>query len=146
MKKIILLISVLLNPISLSVAAPKLSHDSINHIAQQFIEYHRTENPDLLKNVMAKNVQVTVSQGSNGYGMVLQYSRQEYVDYLQQGHRSKVRVGTDVALLSSELIGSSSAKIVIRYRSKTLNKYVWMEGIIDVVNGAPKITSIDEYT
>ncbi|QBY05419.1 hypothetical protein E2K93_14030 [Thalassotalea sp. HSM 43] len=145
MRKFVLLLMIMVSYPSQAFALDELTEDSINHIAQQFIDFHRTEDETLLQSVMSNDVQVTVNQGSSGFGFVLQYDRGEYLDYLKKGHRSKTRVGTDVSFISSEFLGNREAKIIIRYRSKKLNKYVWMEGLIELINGEPRVISVDEY-
>ncbi|KGJ92401.1 hypothetical protein [Thalassotalea sp. ND16A] len=129
-----------------ALAEEVLSEAAINHIAQQFIDFHKTEAKGLLQTVLSPELTVIVTQGSNGYGFVLKYSKSEYIDYLRQGHKSRSRIGTDVAFISSELLGNREAKIILRYRSKKLNKYVWMEGIISLEKGQAKVIQIEEYT
>ena len=135
-----------LNFSSSALAEEVLSEESINHIAKQFVDFHKTEAIGLLQAILSPKISVTITQGSNGYGFVLNYSKIEYINYLRQGHKSRSRVGTDVAFISSELLGNLEAKIILRYRSKKLNKYVWMVGIISLVDGTAMVVQIEEYT
>ncbi|TKB44544.1 hypothetical protein [Thalassotalea mangrovi] len=139
--------SLLLFTLPFSVSAnSSLTEEKITAIAEQFVNFHKTEAVELLQKILAPDVNVTVTQGSNGYGFVLNYNRQEYIDYLQKGHKSKFRIGTDVTYVSSEFLGNREAKFIVRYRSKQLNKYVWVEGIVRVVGKDVQITEIEEYT
>lgn len=146
MKKLILLLMVWLNFSATAVAEDVLSEESINHIAQQFIDFHKTEAKSLLQAVLSPKLSVTITQGSNGYGFVLNYSKPEYINYLTQSHKSRSRVGTDVSFISAEILGNREAKIILRYRSKKLNKYVWVEGIISLVDGDAMVIQLEEYT
>lgn len=127
-------------------SADDLSEERINHIAQQFIAFHQTETAQLLSDVLASDLEVIITQGSTGYGFILSYNKAEYVQYLQEGHKSKSRKGTDVSFISSEFLGDKEAKVIVRYRSKKLNKYVWVEAIVSLVNGEALVTQIEEYT
>ncbi|QDP01877.1 hypothetical protein [Thalassotalea sp. PS06] len=127
-------------------AATSLTEDKIANVAQQFVEFHKTEAVELLQKILAPQLNVKVTQGSNGYGFVLNYNREEYIDYLRKGHKSKFRIGTDVSYVSSEFLGNREAKFIVRYRSKELDKYVWVEGIVAMVGNDIKITHIEEYT
>ena len=131
---------------SAACSAEELSEESINHIAQQFVEFHQTEAVELLQSLLSPQLHVTVTQGSSGYGFILNYNKNEYIQYLQQSHKSRRRIGTDVAFISSEFLGDKEAKFIVRYRSKKLNKYVWVEGIISIVNNKVLVTHIQEYT
>ena len=135
-----------LNFSATAVAEDVLSEESINHIAQQFIDFHKTEAKNLLQAVLSPNLSVTITQGSSGYGFVLNYSKPEYINYLTQSHKSRSRIGTDVSFISSEILGNREAKIILRYRSKKLNKYVWVEGIISIVDGDAMVIQLEEYT
>ncbi|WNC71053.1 hypothetical protein RGQ13_13055 [Thalassotalea psychrophila] len=146
MNKLILLLMVWLNFSSSAIAEEVLSEESINHIAQQFVDFHKTEAMGLLQTILSPEISVTVTQGSNGYGFVLNYSKIEYINYLAQGHKSRSRIGTDVSFISSEILGNREAKIIMRYRSKKLNKYVWVEGIISLVDGNAMLIQLEEYT
>lgn len=146
MNKIILLLMVWLFPWNSVYAEELLTEDAINHIAQQFVDFHKTEANELLQTVLSDGLSVTVTQGSDGYGFVLNYDKVEYISYLKQGHKSRSRIGTDVSFVSSEHLGNREAKIILRYRSKKLNKYVWVEGIISLINGTAMVTKVEEYT
>ncbi|TRX55656.1 hypothetical protein [Thalassomonas sp. M1454] len=146
MKKLFLLLMIML-PLSFTAySAEDLSEESINHIAQQFVAFHQTEAAELLTAVLAPDLEVVITQGSSGYGFILNYNKTEYIEYLQQAHKSKSRTGTDVSFISSEFLGDKEAKVIVRYRSKKLKKYVWVEAIISLVNNEALVTQIEEYT
>ncbi|MEW6998004.1 hypothetical protein AADZ86_09875 [Colwelliaceae bacterium BS250] len=146
MKKLLLVLMLMCSVNSTVYSADELSEEAINHIAQQFVQFHQTEAVELLESVLSPQLQVVVTQGSDGYGFILNYNKPEYIQYLQQGHKSRSRIGTDVAFISSEFLGDKEAKFIIRYRSKKLNKYVWVEGIISLINNDVLVTQIEEYT
>lgn len=145
MKKFYLLLVIFFAFIGNAFSAVELTQEKVSHIAQQIIDFHKTEVPELLSSVLASNIIVTVTQGSNGYGFTLNFNKQEYINYLQKGHKSRSRIGTDVSFISSEFLGDKEAKIILRYRSKELRKYVWVEGIVGIYNNAVLITHLEEY-
>lgn len=146
MKKLFLVLMLMCSVNSAAYSAEELSEEAINRIAQQFVQFHQTEAVELLQSVLAPQLQVVVTQGSSGYGFILNYNKSEYIQYLQQGHKSRSRIGTDVSFISSEFLGDKEAKFIVRYRSKKLKKYVWVEGIISLINNDVLVTQIEEYT
>ncbi|WP_394176037.1 hypothetical protein [Thalassotalea litorea] len=146
MKNIVFTTLVLLLSSFTASAATSLTEDKITAVAQQLVDFHKTEAVELLQKILSPDLNVTVTQGSNGYGFVLNYTREEYIDYLRKGHKSKFRVGTDVNYVSSEFLGNREAKFIVRYRSKQHNKYVWVEGFVKMVGNDVQITHIEEYT
>ena len=146
MKKLILLFIVLFGIHPSIWAEDILSEDTINQIAQQFIDFHKTEDPHLLQDVLSPKLDVTISQGSTGFGFILNYNKVDYINYLKEGHKSRSRKGTDVNFISSEYLGNREAKIILRYRSKKLNRYVWVEALIRLEQDRANVTQIEEYT
>ncbi|WP_371188911.1 hypothetical protein [Thalassotalea maritima] len=145
MRIFVWLLVVVLSKNSFALALEELSEQDINHIAQQVINYHKTEDPRLLREILSSQLAVTVSQGSDYVGFKVHYDRQEYLTYLAKGHKSTTRRGTDAKVISTEYLGNKEAKIIIRYRSKRLNRYVWMEAIVGLENNQAKIIEIDEF-
>ena len=146
MNKFLLLLLVYFSVAFNAAAVDVLEEERINQIAQQFVDFHKTETPSLLQPILSENLTVTVTQGSNGYGFILNYNKSEYIEYLGEGHKSRTRVGTDVSFISSEILGNKEAKVILRYRSKKLGKYVWVEAIIRIEAGIAIITEVEEYT
>ncbi|WP_068546880.1 hypothetical protein [Thalassotalea crassostreae] len=146
MNKFFLLLLVYFSVAINAAAVDVLEEERINQIAQQFVDFHKTETQSLLQPILSENLTVTVTQGSNGYGFILNYNKSEYIEYLSEGHKSRTRVGTDVSFISSEILGNKEAKVILRYRSKKLGKYVWVEAIIRIEAGIALITEVEEYT
>ncbi len=145
MKKYYWLLVIYIAVIGRAHSAVELTEEEVNHVAQKIVDFHKTEVPELLTSVLAPDINIIITQGSDGYGFTLHFNKNEYLDYLIKGHKSRTRIGTDVSYVSSEFLGDKEAKIIIRYRSKELRKYVWVEGIVSVVNGKISITQLEEF-
>ena len=145
MKKSFLLLIVCLFSSIPVFADTEITEEKVNFLAQQIIEFHKTEEFSLLETVLDPSIEAIISQGEGGFGFTLTFNKIEYLDYLSKGLTSKSRKGTDVAFISFELLGEREATFTLRYRSKHLQKYVWVEARLQIVNQKVIITHIEEY-
>lgn len=145
MKKSFFLLMVSLFSCVSVYAATEVSEEKVNFLAQQIIEFHKTEEFSLLESVLDPSIEAIISQGEGGFGFTLTFNKAEYLDYLHKGLNTKTRKGTDVAFISYELLGEREAIFTLRYRSKHLQKYVWVDAKVNVVNQKVCITHIEEY-